>query len=137
MKKTGSEIEADVYKMVKDSILSSSVNGGVFLDGLRPVNSLKEDIVISFMTGIFDVFHQEGKVNINIYIPDKESEGVLRKNTKRCREIERICQVFIDTLLAGTYHFTLGRMIQTFEENTINQHFVNLQLNFKYNFLTK
>lgn len=48
MKKTGSEIEADVYKMVKDSILSSSVNGGVFLDGLRPVNSLKEDIVISF-----------------------------------------------------------------------------------------
>lgn len=61
MKKTGSEIEADVYKMVKDSILSSSVNGGVFLDGLRPVNSLKEDIVISFMTGIFDVFHQEGK----------------------------------------------------------------------------
>lgn len=137
MKKTASEIEADIYKIVQNSILKSAVTGGVFLDGLRPENSNKEDIIISFMTGIFDIFHQEGKVNINVYVPDKESSGILCKDTKRCREIERVCQVFCDTLASGAYKFTLGRMIQVFKESTINQHFVNVQLNFKYNFLNE
>ncbi|MDO5106027.1 hypothetical protein [Capnocytophaga sp.] len=137
MKKTASEIEADIYKIVKNSILKSAVSGDVFLDGLRPENSDKEDVIVSFMTGIFDIFHQEGKVNINVYVPDKESSGILRKNTLRCREIERVCQVFCDTLQTDGYQFRLGRMIQVFNEKAINQHYVNVQLNFKYNFLNR
>lgn len=137
MKKTASEIEADIYKIIKESSLLSVVSGSVYLDGLRPENSNEEDIIISFMTGVFDIFHQEGKININVYVPDKESLGILRKDTKRCREIERVCQVFCDTLASGAYKFTLGRMIQVFKENAINQHFVNVQLNFKYNFLNE
>lgn len=137
MRKTASEIEADIYKIVKNSILASAVTGGVFLDGLRPENSDKEDVIVSFMTGIFDIFHQEGKVNVNVYVPDKESSGILRKNTLRCREIERICQDFANTLKSNNYQFNLGRMIQVFNEKDINQHFVNVQLNFKYNFLNR
>lgn len=96
MKKTASEIEADIYKIVKNSILKSAVTGDVFLDGLRPENSNKEDIIVSFMTGIFDVFHQEGKVNINVYVPDKESSGILRK-TRYVAEKSNVCVKFFAT----------------------------------------
>lgn len=135
MKKTANEIEADIYQLVKGSYIATAINGGVYRDELRPVNSQKEDAVISFMTGAFDTFRQEGKVNINIYIPDKESAGIKRKDVKRCREIERICQEFANNIALERYRFQLGRMIQTFKEPDINQHFVNLQFDFYYNFL--
>lgn len=135
MKKTASEITADFYKFIKESDLAKAVNGGVYLDGLRPANSQKEDIIIAFMTGLFDVFDQTGKVVVNIYVPDKDSSGIKKKNFQRCREIERACQNFIDTFNSNKYRLMLGNIIQTFAEEDINQHFVNLQIEFRHNTL--
>ncbi|GIZ15499.1 hypothetical protein [Capnocytophaga catalasegens] len=135
MKKTASEIEADIYKLIKNSFISRFIKGDVYREGLRPANSQKEDVIVSFLTGIFDTFSQEGKVNINIYVPDRESSGINRKDIKRCREIEQVCQLFAENITLDNYHFKLSRMIQSFSEENINQHFVNMQLTFKYNFL--
>lgn len=135
MKKTASEIETHLYQLLKNSAVASAISGDVYLDGLRPTGSQKEDVVISFLTGAFADFRQIGKININLYVPDKISHGVGRKNTLRCRELERICQQFCDDLPANSYRFELGRMIQTFSDPPIKQHFINVQLNFLVNVL--
>ena len=66
MKKTASQIEADIYKYFKDKI-NTLINGQTYRNGVRPLNSQKEDCVISFLTGL-DGQYQTGVININIFI---------------------------------------------------------------------
>lgn len=138
MRKTASEIEADIYQIIGESGLKNKINGSIYRDGLRPFDSQKEDIVISFLTAIEDVFYQEGKVNINLYIPDKTSTGHSRKDVKRCAEAERILLDFFQSLkVRKDYRFKLSKTIQTFKEENIDQHFTHLQLEFKYNTMSQ
>ena len=51
MKKTASQIETDIYKYFKDKI-NPLINGQTYRSGVRPLNSQKEDCVISFLTGL-------------------------------------------------------------------------------------
>lgn len=136
MKKTGLEFESYFFQLVKDSSLASVVNGKVYREDYRPANSNKEDIIVIFMTAVFNDYVQVGKVNINVYVPDIISSGIKRKDLKRCREIERACQDFFDGLKGNTYRFRLGQVINTFKEQEIDQHFVNLQIEFDYNSLS-
>lgn len=136
MKKiTASQIESYLYEQLQKSTLKTAINGQIYLDGLRPPNSQKEDVVVSFLTGIFTDFRQIGKVNINAYVPNKISNGVGTKDTRRCREMERLLQHFADDLPTDAYRWKPSRIILTFPEPSIGQHFVNLQLEFLYNTL--
>lgn len=131
MKKTGSEIEQDVFDIIGASILVDEINGNIYKEGLRPLGSKKEDALVLFMTGI-DGQEQSGVVNVNVYIPDIDNNsGTLVKNTLRCREIERTCQNAINAIVSSEYDFTLGSIIKTYPENEINQHFVNVRLEFR------
>lgn len=134
MRKTGSEIEIDIYLLVKNSRIASTINGKVYRNGERPQNSTKEDAVVVFITTVGRQT-QIGKVNVNIYIPDKNNNGYTKKDSKRCREIERVCQDFVDNLKNGNYIFSTEYAVQTFDEPKISQHFVNVQLEFQYNTL--
>lgn len=137
MRKTASEIEADIYKILSESDLLSKVNGKLYREGLRPLDSQKEDVIINFLTGIDTDFYQKGRVNINIYVPNKTTQGPNRKDIKRCTEVERALLDFLENLsVRADYKFKASRMIQAFEEPKINQHFINLQVEFQYNVLT-
>ena len=131
MKKTGSEIEQDVFDIIKATILADEIDGSIYKEGLRPLNSKNEDVLILFMAGI-DGQEQSGVVNVNVYIPDIDNNsGTLVKNTLRCREIERTCQDTINAIVSSEYDFTLGSMIKTYPQDEINQHFVNVRLEFR------
>lgn len=132
MKKTGSQIEKDVYNLVKVSPLAAAVNGSVFRDGMRTPNSSAEDIVVIFITAL-DGDNQVGRVNINIYVPNIDGGGFGLKNSKRCEEVEILCQTFVESLTTNEYLFSLGQMIHTFEEEDIKQHFINAKIDFKFN----
>lgn len=140
MRKTADEMEQDVFTLVTASQIASEIGGGVYINGLRPHNSEAEDAVINFLAGI-DGQKQSGVININVYVPDIDNGNlILVKNTARCKQIGKLLLYFkeslmksrIDTSRDGYWFVQSGDMIRTFEEKDINQHYVNLRLEFEY-----
>lgn len=134
MKKTASQIEADLYKYFKDKI-NPLINGQTYRNGVRPLNSQKEDSVISFLTGL-DGQYQTGVVNINIFVPMvKNNDNQYRKDFVRCETIEQALMPIIEEAETDlrNYRLQLHQMIQTFEETDIKQFFINAKIKFRYN----
>ncbi|ERI64269.1 hypothetical protein HMPREF1551_00508 [Capnocytophaga sp. oral taxon 863 str. F0517] len=128
MKKGGTQIEKDVFDTFQTEI-GAFVRGGVYLQGTRPHNSFEEDCVIGFLTGL-DKDIQEGKVNINFYVP-KINAGSQKKikNIARILEIEAfICGLV--TRITDEYRFYQEQTIHSFEEDD-NQTLVNVTLRYK------
>lgn len=117
MKKTASQIEADIYKYFKDKI-DPLINGQTYRNGVRPLNSQKEDCVISFLTGL-DGQYQTGVININIFVPlVKNNDNQYRKDFVQCDTIEQALMPIIENVETDlrNYRLQLHQMIQTFEE---------------------
>jgi hypothetical protein len=134
MKKTASQIEADIYKYFKDKI-NPLINGQTYRNGVRPLNSQKEDCVISFLTGL-DGQYQTGVININIFVPlIKNNDNQYRKDFVRCDAIEQDLMPIIENAKTDlrNYRLQLHQMIQTFEETDIKQFFINAKIKFRYN----
>lgn len=134
MKKTASQIEADLYKYFKDKI-NPLIDGQTYRNGVRPLNSQKEDCVISFLTGL-DGQYQTGVININIFVPlVKNNDNQYRKDFVRCDAIERALMPIIEESKTAlrNYKLTLHQLIQTFEETDIEQFFINAKIKFRYN----
>lgn len=131
MTKTAIEVEIDIIELIDSSALKSTISGSVYLQGTRPLNSIKEDAVISFLTGLDDQI-QTGVVNLNVYVPDlNNGTGILVKNVSRCKTLEMLCNTIIKGLTPGEYKFRLGSTIQTFKAEGIDQHFVNVKIKFE------
>jgi len=134
MKKTASQIEADLYKYFKDKI-NPLINGQTYRNGVRPLNSQKEDCVIAFLTGL-DGEYQSGMFNINIFVPMiKNNDNQYRKNFVRCDAIEQALMPIIEDSKTAlkNYKLQLHQMIQTFEDTDIKQFFINAKIKFRYN----
>ena len=134
MKKTASQIEADLYKYFKDKI-NPLINGQTYRNGVRPLNSQKEDCVISFLTGL-DGQYQTGVININIFVPlVKNNDNKYRKDFVRCDAIEQALMPIIEEAETDlrNYRLQIHQMIQTFEETDIKQFFINAKIKFRYN----
>ena len=134
MKKTASHIEADIYKYFKDKI-NPLISGQTYRSGVRPLNSQKEDCVISFLTGL-DGQYQTGVININIFVlMVKNNDNQCRKDFVRCDAIEQALMRIIEESKTNlkNYKLQLHQMIQTFEDTDIKQFFINAKVKFRYN----
>lgn len=130
MKKTGGQVINDVFALLKESGLADFVSGSLYKNS-RPLNSQLEDIVVSFKTGLDGQF-QDGAVTVNIWVPNIDNgSGQKVINSARCTAIEAKANEVIPQYTSSEYLFSLGNMIQTFEEPEINQHFVNIDLRFR------
>lgn len=132
MKKTGSEIEGDVFTILKNSALSTTIRGGLYRNGMRPNNADSEDAIVTFITGL-DAQIQTGALNLNVYVPDIDNgSGVLIKNGLRCQMLEILVNGIVQDLNPVTeYRFSLGAIVQTFTAEGLNQHFVNAKIKFQ------
>ena len=131
MRKTGLEIEADVYTLVKNSAVKTAILGSLYRDGMRPLNATTEDAVVSFLAGL-DGEIQSGVLNLNIYTPDIVSKDFKVKNITRLVALEAIANSFVQSLsISSDYIFELDKMIQTFKAEGIDQHFVNARIKFR------
>lgn len=129
MKKSGGQIEYDIYNLLKDKI-QSFIRGGVYLSGTRRHNSEQEDAVISFLTGLDSDF-QTGKVNVNIFVANIHIGGQKKvKNIARILEIEAFMMALIEET-QSEYQLQLAQTINSFEEAEIEQYFVNVVLKYK------
>jgi len=131
MRKTGSQIEFDVFSILRGSLLATTIKGSIFREGMRPNGAKTEDAIVSFMTGLDDQI-QTGVVNVNIYVPDiANGSTVLIKNGSRCQELEILSNTIIQSIIPGEYRFKLGATIQTYKAEGIDQHFVNCKIKFE------
>lgn len=132
--KTSKQIQGDIIKMLKGTQLAKAVTGKIYRDGYRPRDSEKEDIIVTFTTGI-NAEIQQGTVTINIYVADKDffANGVFAEDGQRTAEIELLAQNWADALTANKsdYLFELQQTIYTESADDIKQHFVVLRLGYK------
>ncbi|WP_373260938.1 hypothetical protein [Phocaeicola vulgatus] len=135
MAKTSKQIQGDVYRLLKDSVLSGMISGEVYRNGYRPRDSRKEDVVVIFTTGLPDEV-QTGVVTVNIYVPDIDlyGNGVLVEDGQRTEEIERLSNDWVKSLTAdkSCYKFRLQQTIYTEAEPDINQHFIVVKLHYDF-----
>lgn len=135
MAKTSKQIQGDVYRLLKDSVLSGMISGEVYRNGYRPRDSRKEDAVVIFTTGLPDEV-QTGVVTVNIYVPDTDlyGNGVLVEDGQRTEEIERLANDWVKSLTAdkSCYKFRLKQTIYTEAEPYINQHFIVVKLHYDF-----
>lgn len=129
MKKTGGQIELDVFNLLRDE-LKTIIRGDVYLQGTRPFDSHNEDVLVSFMTGR-DADIQRGVVTITVFVPDIDfGGGKLVKDIARCNQLEAFMLDLVSHL-KSEYKFSLERTIQSFPEPDIHQHFIDVKLDYK------
>lgn len=135
MRKTGSQILGDIYRLLRDSDLSRSLTGGVYRAGYRPQDSRKEDAVVTLTAGLpWQI--QEGVVTVNIFVPDivPFDNGVPVEDGRRTAEIEAMAQQWVErqlTAKSGNYLLRLQETIRTYEDPDICQHFVAVKLRYR------
>lgn len=139
MAKTSKQIQGDVYRLLKNSTLSSMISGDVYRgDGKtsnRQRDSRKEDAVVIFTSGLSGDI-QTGVVTVNIYVPDVDpyDNGVFVEDGQRAEEIERLANDWVNSLTAdkSCYKFRLQQTIYTEAEPDINQHFIVVKLHYEF-----
>ncbi|MCI2145846.1 MAG: hypothetical protein LKK08_06325 [Bacteroidales bacterium] len=126
------DIKSIVYKVVKGSDLANEVDG-VVTKLNRPLNSSKEDIVISVLTSGSIGKYQHCVVNLNIYVPDIKEDGQYEPDTARLEKLEKMafalfkeCQGRYDD---EDYKITADKQ-HTEKVNGKDEHFINTQLDF-------
>jgi len=134
MKLTAGQIESKVYEILSSSLLKTTIGGKIYKEGTRPLDSKNEDIVISFVSGQ-DNQIQTGIVIVNAYVPDIDNganKGVRIKNVGRCEELEEALNTFSESIsIYEDFNFKTDKTIQTYKEDNIQQHFINLRLKYK------
>lgn len=131
MKKTGLQIQDDLYSIISMSTLKNDITGKIYKAGMRPLGAKTEDAVVSFMTGLNGQI-QTGVLNVNIYVQDitiGENQTVC--NIPRCRTLEVLIQQLIEGLKPSEYRLRPDNVITTFPAPEIKQHFVNARIKFE------
>jgi len=133
LKKSGTQIQSDLFTLLRTSYLASEISGSTYQYGMRPRNSQLEDMDIQFVTGIAPQM-QSGLIKVNIYVPDIEVNGVMCENYARCQAIEIEANRTIEkelTTAGSEYRFLLDNTIQTFAGEDDDFHFVHVRINYE------
>ena len=133
--KTSTQIEADFYRLVKNSPVASSVGGKVYRDGTRPRNSKEEDIVVIFVAGV-DGQIQDGVIVMNVFVPKKPfgkcTDPV--KDIRRIDMLERVIRDWLDTRPgAPEYHLPHYERatIKDYEDPETGETYINTRIKFR------
>ena len=133
--KTGSEIESDFYKAVKDTELAKEVNGDVYRSDFRPRDSQKEDIVVRF-TAVTSGQLQDGVVTLLVFVPDIDAngEGNKKRNSSRIETLEKFGVTAVGEIRRTLVEYDdikLETGVNSYPDDN-EQHFVSIRISFKY-----
>lgn len=132
---TAHKVQSDIMALLADSELCAEVSGKVYRAGYRPRDSRLEDIIVTFVTGTPSQV-ERGAVTLNIYVPDitPYNDGVYVEDGHRTSLIEELADRWVQSLTTSraNYKFTLLRTISTDNDEAIHQHFVVVQLEYRF-----
>ena len=130
LRKTETEIEKDLYRIVKASTLANTITGSVYRRGMRPRNAKTEDIVITFVSGE-ESQEQNGIINLNAYTPmiSISTSSNLVQNIQRCEQLERAIIDFVEGIDSTEYIFELRTSPITLDDpENIDQTTINSRI---------
>lgn len=130
MVKTEQEIERDFYTMIKSSELGTVIKGGLYRDGMRPDNSVEEDLVVKLLSGN-DEQVQEGVIVINLYVPDIPNGSRKVKDLQRIAELQSSIRSFIQNNENTEYLMSSDGTPKTMLNEEINQHLIVARIKYK------
>lgn len=132
-KKNALKIEDDIYNALVN-VFPGIISGTLYKEGTRPTDAKTEDAVIIVSGGDVEQI-QTGRAHINIYVQDIDNgSGNLVGDKDRLTELSDCDETIVEALnnaLFEEYSFRLNKMTDTFAEKDINQHFVNVNLEFE------
>ncbi len=125
--KSDIEIKDAIYNIIKGSALEKAVTGKLSKTK-RPVNSDKEDIVISMLDNGSGQM-QEAFVNVNIYVPDYIRDGQAEEQSIRLRELCKISYELLFNCRGSGFRVDSSESKQrVLEVNGKDEHFINNKL---------
>ena len=110
--------------------LKAALSGGIFVQGERPDNSGKEDVVINNLFLNHEV-PQTGTSNVNIHVPDKKERIGRTEQFKAHRERIRELTAIVLSVLKSANITGLTIRVSTeaiIKEPGINEHYNNLRV---------
>lgn len=110
--------------------LKAELSGGIYVQGERPADSEKEDVVINCLTLTHGV-PQSGTSNVNIHVPDKKAKIRGKEQRKADRERLRLLTSLVLAVLksAKVTGLTLKVSAETvIKEPEVFQHYNNLRI---------
>lgn len=132
---TAHKVQTDIMALLAGSELCAELSGEVYRQGYRPRDSRLEDIVVTFVAGT-PAQVERGAVTLNIFVPDitPYDNGVYVEDGSRTSHIEELADRWVKSLTATrtNYKFNLLRTISTDNDEAIHQHFVVVQLEYRY-----
>lgn len=133
MEKTEKQIEKDVFRIIRNSVLKNAIGGIIYREGMRPKNATAEDIVVKFLTGI-DGQEQSGIVLVHIYVPDIASvsgDGELVEDITRIGQLQELANQVLSNLEDTEYLFEKDGTPKSYEAEGVEQHFINVRLHYR------
>lgn len=117
-----------------EHFFDGKISGCFYPSDCRPADSKVEDAVLTVSNATAEQI-QEGRARVNIFVPDIDA-GVGRPvpYKERLDELSSLDEAIIETLNdADTdYYFDLFNATETINAEDIKQHFVNINIEFKY-----
>ncbi|WP_276965264.1 hypothetical protein [Bacteroides graminisolvens] len=125
------DTDSILYQILNGSpAILSAISGGVYIDE-RPDGSEAEDIVVNTIDLTQDNPPQLGTSNVNIHVSDKNVQinGIQQKKKDRER-LKSLTTIVLDVLKSAKVEgLSLVTAAQTtIKEPTINQHYVNIRV---------
>lgn len=117
-----------------EPLFAGRITGSIYPSDCRPLNSQLEDAIITVSSASAEQI-QEGRARLNIYVPDIDNNsGRLVPDKERLEELAALDEEVVAYLNdADTdYDFDLFQATASIAAPDIKQHFVNINLEFKY-----
>lgn len=133
--KTQNEILTDFIQVVKNSPINA-LNGGIYKK-TRPTDSILEDCVLSLISGINGKFLQDAGLYVKIFFNDiyfNKTNTYIEDSLNGQKLEGLLIDLSEDFLKLPGYSFnvmTRETYIEKILDDTINQHFAILKINFK------
>lgn len=126
--KSDIDIRDDIYEYLKESELAAEVTG-TLSKTKRPLNSRKEDIVISVRANA-PTQRQEATVYVNVYVQDEKIDGQYEEATARTRTLAELCFRALTIVYGKEYYCHLDE--QRIEEAADdNEHVITNKLTYQ------
>lgn len=125
-------IEQEMYPVL-EVFLDGKIAGSLYPRDCRPVDSELEDAVITVSNATAEQI-QEGRARLNIYVPDIDNgSGNPAPDIERLEELSLLDEDIVSALNEADleYEFDLFQATDTIAVPDVNQHFVNINLEFK------
>ena len=123
---TDIDIKDLLWSWINASALASAITGKVYKDK-RPLNSEKEDAIISVIGRDANPQIQEAIVNVNVYVADKRRGYEPIEDTTRLRTLSTTCANLFEYQHFGDWIVELDSQ-EVMEAGDIDYHIINNRL---------